>query len=42
MAKLSRLEQIAVENRVYVEKMRERFIHSNIVGIDNDLNISNG
>ncbi|KAK8806055.1 hypothetical protein WA171_007141 [Blastocystis sp. BT1] len=38
MAKLNRLEQIAVENRVYVEKMRKRFVHSNIVGVDNTLN----
>ena len=38
VAKLNRLEQLAVENRVYVEKMRKRFLHSNIVGVDNTLN----
>ena len=37
VAKLTRLEQIAAENAVYMQKMRQRFRHSNIVGVDSYL-----
>ena len=40
MAKLTRLEQIAVENAAYMQKMRQRFRHSNIVGVNSYLDRS--
>lgn len=32
MEKLSRLDKIAEENEAYMNRMRERFVHFNIVG----------
>lgn len=37
MAKLTHLEQIAAENAVYMQKMRQRFRHSNIVGVESTI-----